>query len=110
AMEQRITRAKQRIAKAVIAYGTPGAAERAERLGAVAAMVYLIFNEGYSATGGDAHIRLPLCQGAGAPRRRRQHRPPRRPGPQLVEPRADRRRPRAPRQGAPPPPAGPLPG
>jgi RNA polymerase sigma-70 factor (ECF subfamily) len=64
AMEQRITRAKQRIAKADIPYGTPGAAERAERLGAVAAMIYLIFNEGYSATGGEAHIRLPLCQEA----------------------------------------------
>jgi RNA polymerase sigma-70 factor (ECF subfamily) len=47
AMEQRITRAKQRIAAADIPYGTPGAVERAERLGAVAAMVYLIFNEGY---------------------------------------------------------------
>ena len=64
AMEQRITRAKQRIARADIPYGTPGAGERAERLGAVAAMVYLIFNEGYSATGGDAHIRLPLCEEA----------------------------------------------
>ena len=64
AMEQRITRAKQRIAAADIPYGTPGAVERAERLGAVAAMVYLIFNEGYSATGGDAHIRLPLCEEA----------------------------------------------
>jgi RNA polymerase sigma-70 factor (ECF subfamily) len=64
AMEQRITRAKQRIAAADIPYGAPGAAERAERLGAVAAMVYLIFNEGYSATGGEAHIRLPLCEEA----------------------------------------------
>jgi RNA polymerase sigma-70 factor (ECF subfamily) len=64
AMEQRITRAKQRIARAEIPFGAPGAAERAERLGAVAAMVYLIFNEGYSATGGDAHIRLPLCEEA----------------------------------------------
>jgi len=64
AMEQRITRAKQRIATADIPYGTPGAVERAERLGAVAAMVYLIFNEGYSATGGEAHIRLPLCEEA----------------------------------------------
>jgi RNA polymerase sigma-70 factor (ECF subfamily) len=64
AMEQRITRAKQRIAATDIPYGTPGAVERAERLGAVAAMVYLIFNEGYSATGGEAHIRLPLCEEA----------------------------------------------
>src|SRR5882757_4743751 len=64
AMEQRITRAKQRIAAADVPYGTPGAVERSERLGAVAAMIYLIFNEGYSATGGEAHIRLPLCEEA----------------------------------------------
>jgi hypothetical protein len=38
--------------------------ERAERLGAVAAMIYLLFNEGYSASGGDAHIREPLCEEA----------------------------------------------
>src|SRR5262249_32186441 len=43
AMEQRITRAKRQIAAADVPYGTPGAAERSERLGAVAAMVYLIF-------------------------------------------------------------------
>src|SRR6201985_3773104 len=48
AMEQRITRAKGRIAKADVPFETPGAVERAERLGAVAAMIYLIFNEGYS--------------------------------------------------------------
>lgn len=51
AMEQRITRAKQRIAKAGVPFEAPGPVERAERLGAVAAMVYLVFNEGYSATG-----------------------------------------------------------
>ena len=49
AMEQRITRAKARIAKAAVTFETPGAVERAERLGAVAAMIYLVFNEGYSA-------------------------------------------------------------
>src|SRR3546814_14516864 len=43
---------------------TPGAVERAERLAAVAAMIYLLFNEGYSASGGAAHIRVPLCQEA----------------------------------------------
>ncbi|TCH98197.1 RNA polymerase sigma factor [Roseococcus sp. SYP-B2431] len=53
AMEQRITRAKARIAAAALPFETPGAAERAERLGAVATMVYLIFNEGYSAAGHD---------------------------------------------------------
>jgi RNA polymerase sigma-70 factor (ECF subfamily) len=49
AMEQRITRAKARIAKADVPFEAPSAEERAERLGAVAAMVYLVFNEGYSA-------------------------------------------------------------
>jgi RNA polymerase sigma-70 factor, ECF subfamily len=64
AMEQRITRAKRRVAAAHVPFETPGAIERAERLGAVAAMIYLLFNEGYSASGGDAHIRVPLCEEA----------------------------------------------
>ncbi len=38
--------------------------QREERLGAVAAMIYLLFNEGYSASGGAAHIRAPLCEEA----------------------------------------------
>ncbi len=62
AMEQRITRAKQRIAKADLPFETPGAVERAERLGAVAAMIYLIFNEGYS--GGQDEDRAPLSEEA----------------------------------------------
>lgn len=48
AMEQRITRAKARIAQAGIAFDTPGPVERAERFVVVAAMIYLVFNEGYS--------------------------------------------------------------
>jgi RNA polymerase sigma-70 factor (ECF subfamily) len=64
AIEQRITRAKRRIAEGDIAFDTPGAVERSERLAAVAAMIYLLFNEGYSATGGTAQIRLPLCDEA----------------------------------------------
>jgi RNA polymerase sigma-70 factor, ECF subfamily len=64
AMEQRITRAKRRVAAAEIPYATPGAPERANRLTAVAAMIYLLFNEGYSASGGTAHIRVPLCEEA----------------------------------------------
>jgi RNA polymerase sigma-70 factor (ECF subfamily) len=64
AMEQRITRAKRRVAAARIPFESPGALERAERLGAVAAMIYLLFNEGYAASGGDAHIRVPLCEEA----------------------------------------------
>ncbi|WP_412063835.1 RNA polymerase sigma factor [Rhizobium sp. SYY.PMSO] len=51
AMEQRITRAKARVAAAGVPFETPGAVERAERLALVSAMVYLIYNEGYSAGG-----------------------------------------------------------
>lgn len=64
AMEQRITRAKARIADSGVPFETPGPIERAERLGAVAAMVYLIFNEGYSASGAEAGAREPLCREA----------------------------------------------
>ncbi len=64
AMEQRITRAKKRIDAADVPYGAPGAVERSERLGVVAAMLYLLFNEGYSASGGEAQIRSPLCEEA----------------------------------------------
>jgi len=64
AMEQRITRAKSRVAAAEVPFETPGAPERAPRLAAVAAVVYLMFNEGYSATGGDSQIRAPLCEEA----------------------------------------------
>ncbi|HRD45347.1 MAG TPA: sigma factor-like helix-turn-helix DNA-binding protein, partial [Caulobacter sp.] len=61
AMEQRITRAKARIGEAGVAFETPGPVERAERLAAVAAMVYLIFNEGYSASGPEREDRAPLA-------------------------------------------------
>jgi RNA polymerase sigma-70 factor, ECF subfamily len=64
AMEQRITRAKRRIAEADVPFEAPGAVERAERLGTVAAMIYLLFNEGYSASGGTLHVRAPLCDEA----------------------------------------------
>ena len=64
AMEQRITRAKARVADANVPFETPGAVERSERLAAVAAMIYLIFNEGYSASGDTADIRKPLSEEA----------------------------------------------
>lgn len=48
AMEQRITRAKARVAKAGVPFETPGPEERAERLTIVSTMIYLVFNEGYS--------------------------------------------------------------
>lgn len=64
AMEQRITRAKAKVADAGTPFETPGAVERSERLAGVAAMIYLIFNEGYSASGDTAEIRKPLCEEA----------------------------------------------
>jgi len=64
AMEQRITRAKAAVAKADVPFETPGAVERSERLAAVAAMIYLVFNEGYSASGESISERAPLCDEA----------------------------------------------
>jgi RNA polymerase sigma-70 factor (ECF subfamily) len=64
AMEQRITRAKARIAKGETAFETPGPVERAERLAAVMSMVYLVFNEGYSAGPNEAEARARLCDEA----------------------------------------------
>jgi RNA polymerase sigma-70 factor, ECF subfamily len=64
AMEQRITRAKRRVAAADVPFEAPGAPDRAERLAAVAAMIYLVFNEGYSASGGEEHVRASLCDEA----------------------------------------------
>jgi len=49
AMEQRITRAKAKIAEAGVPFETPGQVERTERLAVVMQMIYLVFNEGYSA-------------------------------------------------------------
>lgn len=60
AMEQRITRAKARIGSAGIPFETPGPAERAERLAAVGTMIYLLFNEGYTAAD-PASDRALLC-------------------------------------------------
>ncbi|TXN19202.1 RNA polymerase sigma factor, partial [Methylobacterium sp. WL9] len=64
AMEQRITRAKGRVAKAAVPFEAPGPAERTERLAAVAAMLYLVFNEGYSAGYDQTAARAPLCDEA----------------------------------------------
>jgi len=63
AMEQRITRAKAKVSGAGVPFETPGAVERAERLAAVAAMLYFVFNEGYSA-GADQNERAALCDEA----------------------------------------------
>ena len=64
AMEQRITRAKRAIGSADVPFETPGAEARSDRLAAVGAMIYLLFNEGYSASGGTAHMRIGLCEEA----------------------------------------------
>ncbi|MCW5803902.1 MAG: RNA polymerase sigma factor [Deltaproteobacteria bacterium] len=63
AMEQRITRAKARIAGADVPYEAPTAAERATRIGVVAATIYLVFNEGYS-TSSEQAARAELCDEA----------------------------------------------
>lgn len=64
AMEQRITRAKSRIASAGVAYDAPGLEERHTRLAAVSAMIYLVFNEGYTASVAESGARAPLCEEA----------------------------------------------
>jgi RNA polymerase sigma-70 factor (ECF subfamily) len=64
AMEQRITRAKARVARADVPFEAPGAAERTERVAMVAAMIYLVFNEGYSACGETTEARAPLSEEA----------------------------------------------
>ncbi|QQR37762.1 RNA polymerase sigma factor [Devosia oryziradicis] len=61
---QRIVRAKKAIADAGIPFEVPRGPEREERLGSVLGVLYLIFNEGYSATSGDDLIRPQLCDEA----------------------------------------------
>ncbi|WP_319462600.1 RNA polymerase sigma factor [Micromonospora sp. RTP1Z1] len=57
---QRITRAKQTLATAHVPFEVPSLAERAERIDSVLEVIYLIFNEGYSATAGDDWMRPAL--------------------------------------------------
>ena len=61
---QRITRAKKTIAAARVPFEIPQRSELAPRLDAVLGVVYLVFNEGYSATAGDDWIRPTLCNEA----------------------------------------------
>jgi RNA polymerase sigma factor (sigma-70 family) len=63
-MAQRITRAKQRIKAAGASFDLPPPAEQAERLGVVLHVVYLVFNEGYTATSGTQLVRAELTSEA----------------------------------------------
>jgi len=61
---QRIVRAKKTISKAQVPFDVPRGAELAARLASVLEVIYLIFNEGYSATAGDDWVRPTLCEEA----------------------------------------------
>jgi RNA polymerase sigma-70 factor (ECF subfamily) len=59
-MAQRLVRAKQKIRSAGIPYRVPELSDLPERVAAVTAVIYLVFNEGYAASSGEAPLRLPL--------------------------------------------------
>jgi RNA polymerase sigma factor (sigma-70 family) len=61
---QRIVRAKRTLADKQVPFEVPRGAELAERLSSVLAVIYLIFNEGYTATAGDEWMRPTLCEEA----------------------------------------------
>ncbi|MES3020731.1 MAG: RNA polymerase sigma factor [Pseudomonadota bacterium] len=61
---QRIVRAKRTLAEARVPFEVPAADQLAARLGSVLQVIYLIFNEGYSASAGDAWLRPKLCEEA----------------------------------------------
>lgn len=61
---QRIVRAKRTLAEARVPFEVPRGVERAARLSSVLEVIYLIFNEGYSATAGDDWMRPALCEDA----------------------------------------------
>ncbi len=61
---QRIVRAKRTLAEAKVPFEVPRGSERAGRLASVLEVIYLIFNEGYTATAGEEWIRPVLCEDA----------------------------------------------
>jgi RNA polymerase sigma-70 factor (ECF subfamily) len=61
---QRIVRAKRTLAEARVPFEVPRGAELAARLSSVLEVIYLVFNEGYSATAGDDWLRPALCEDA----------------------------------------------
>src|SRR5712691_10209031 len=63
-IQQRIVRAKRTLAAAHVPFEVPRGAELAQRLESVLEVIYLIFNEGYSATAGEAWVRPALCDDA----------------------------------------------
>ncbi|HVK21429.1 MAG TPA: RNA polymerase sigma factor [Actinokineospora sp.] len=64
AVGQRVSRAKKTLTEARVEFDLPTGRERRERLAAVMGVIYLVFNEGYSATAGDDWMRPALCEEA----------------------------------------------
>jgi RNA polymerase sigma-70 factor, ECF subfamily len=63
-LAQRIVRAKRTLSEAHVPFEVPSGPDRTERLASVLEVIYLVFNEGYSATAGDDWVRPALCEDA----------------------------------------------